>query len=231
MSVQNLSLNALNANARFSDVNKFTVLAQLVDAHAKMSMEDAPTHEEYQNLVNKAVESFPETNLHTLNTMANAWGQLLVIYMENFYHSTFSEKDTPEFKEFLNVLESSKGVEKGIKILQLQKEHFEIPCYQAQRDLPLNNLETTLAINYGALEQIINGVYYFKEMDVSAKKFCGLDRQNHAKVIDLIQDFAQHQYDFVYDLLWGTSEETKSCPSYSQRNQVLNISNLYKLLN
>lgn len=230
MSAQNLSLAALSENTRFSQTNKYTVLAQLVDARAKFGTTAAPTRQEYEELLTKASEGFPGVSFHTLDIMANVWTQLVVIYMKNFFHHTFAEKDTPDFAGFVEVLKSSNSVEHGVKVIQLEKEHFSLPCHTAQQDLPFNNLEMTLAINYGAFEQIINSVHYFKEIDTSAKHFCGLSRDNHIQVIDLVEGFAQHQYDFLYDLLWGTSDEAESSPSYAQRNQILNMSNLFKLL-
>ncbi|QIC72123.1 MULTISPECIES: hypothetical protein [Acinetobacter] len=230
MSVQNLSLAALNKNTRFAQTNKFTILAQLVDAGAKIGTTSAPTREEYEALLDKASEGFPGVSLQSLDIMANAWTQLVVIYMKNFFHLTFAEKGTQDFKDFSSLLRSSDVVEHGVKVINLEKEHFLLPCHNVQRELPFNNLEMTLAINYGAFEQIINSVHYFKEMDTSAAHYCGLSRDDHAQVIDLIEEFAQHQYDFLYDLLWGTYDERKSSPSYAQRNQVLNIDHLFKLL-
>lgn len=229
MSVQNLTLAALNQNTRFAENNRYTVLAQLVDARAKFGTADAPTRQEYEDLLAKASEGFPGVSYHSLDILAHAWTQLVVIFMKNFFHYTFAEKDTPEFAEFVKVLELSHSVERGVKILQLQKEHFLLPCFTAQQDLPFNNLEMTLAINYGAFEQIINHVHQF-QADSEESNFCGLSRENHSQVIDLIEEFARHQYDFLYDLLWGTVEETKTSPSYTQRNQVLNTSYLFKLL-
>ena len=230
MSAQNLTLAALNENSRFAQTNKFTALAQLVDAYSKFGTTSAPTRQEYEALLDKASEGFPGVNLQSLNSMANAWTQLVVIYMKNFFHHTFAEKGTQDFKDFAGVLRSSYNFEHGVKVINLEKEHFLLPCHNTQSELPFNNLEMTLAINYGAFEQIINSVHYFKEIDTSAADYCGLKRDNHAQVIDLVEEFARHQYDFVYDLLWGTYDEEKSSPSYAQRNQVLNMDNLFKLL-
>lgn len=230
MSIQNLTLSALNQNSRFSQLNKYTLLAELVDNLAKFGTNAAPTQEQYSNSIKKALEAFPEASKNILETVSSAWTQLLVIYMKNFFHHTFSEKDTPEFVQFENVIDSSKSLDHGFKILELEHAHFNITSHSAQSVIPLNNLELTLAINYGAIEQIINSIYSFKEMDTDATHFCGLDRVRHAQVIDIVQGLADHHYDFLYDLLWGTYDETEKSESYIQRNQALNVTNLFKIL-
>lgn len=236
MTVQNLTLAALNENASYKEENKYTALVQLIDARAKFGTDAAPSQNEYEALLKSVIKDFPNQNATSADIVACAWTQLIEIYMKNFFHNAISEKTTEEFKNFNQALSASNGFEKGIKIINLSQDSFLVPCIQKQQDLPLNNLEMTVAFNYAALEQIINSVYYFNEIDTNTESFCGLHRHNHSNVIELIGELAQHQYDFVYDLLWGASDEQyvedgePPHPSTAQRNKVINTSNLYALL-
>ena len=57
MSAQNLTLAALNENSRFAQTNKFTALAQLVDAYSKFGTTSAPTRQEYEALLDKEISN------------------------------------------------------------------------------------------------------------------------------------------------------------------------------
>lgn len=231
-------LSALNLNQRFQDTTcPFLPFIALIDKCANQPKSPLSVDllyvllsdvEKYSEDLGLITEKFPQLSLINTLTLAHAWGDFLKICMKHYIkydHLSYQE----ELLEKLNALIDNSKVEHGFIVFPLDMEAIDLPCHSAMRNIAFNNLELSLFLNTGALEIAVNNIYAINTKRINTPHAFGINVEKNPQTLEFIENYARHSLDILYDLKWGDANETKESLSYKQRNEALNISNLYSL--
>lgn len=225
-------LSALDLNARLqAPQEKFQPFIKMIDEMSTQAPLNQQTvirgFQQFGNELVKLTAQFTDLPPIYALALASTWGAYLKQCMAVFIKADHLGYDD-KLIEQISMLSNKATIEHGLIMLKVD-EPIELPCHSAMRNIQCNSLELSLFLNTGALEIAVNSLHALNCGDTKEKYAFGIDVQKNPETFAFFEKFARHQHDVLYDLKWGSMEEEENSPAYKQRNQAMNVSNLFAL--